>query len=524
MEEDYDYDEDQFLEYDADWIFVEDEYGLADELAESQVPEPGYSGTNAEIALESFDYDIYNYWDDVDYLADDAYWDYEGKVLPGEESQNSGEKRKRGTPARASAASKRRKLSSKDGPRGAMPGRGQTDNIMFVSKDEQVRQALQRGPVLKRSKPVAFLGDWKRRYANVDGEVLVGQMPADMEKAAQAEDTAREQSPDQEIDVAAGPVAQEDEEGWEDEEEEDGSTAEGGADELPALDPDMLKQILRERMGDARLDGMDEGAFMDTISKMLAGGGDEDDVAGDLADSLLGQATEGGGNSALSDWLSGQGVSLDAQDEDETSSIATADLPRGGGQSGIPGSAAASQTSPLDSAIALESSQATSRDAVTPTNLRGKDGQESKPATGGRKKRPAKRVASDELKGEEPHINTNPTEEKQRNTADQKPKVEAPTPALSTRSKAVNSPASSKKNTRNNKKTSPDLQSQHELQDDARDDAANDPAPTTSIRKGKKRKAIDDGEVSQNETKGNRQAKQPATRRTRSAKAKPGGK
>ncbi|KAI7043901.1 hypothetical protein KC352_g46397, partial [Hortaea werneckii] len=72
MEEDYDYDEDQFLEYDGDWIFVEDEYGLADELAESQVPEPGYSGTNAEIALESFDYDIYNYWDDVDYLADDA--------------------------------------------------------------------------------------------------------------------------------------------------------------------------------------------------------------------------------------------------------------------------------------------------------------------------------------------------------------------------------------------------------------------------------------------------------------------
>ncbi|KAI7103789.1 hypothetical protein KC365_g4868 [Hortaea werneckii] len=522
MEEDYDYDEDQFLEYDADWIFVEDEYGLADELAESQVPEPGYSGTNAEIALESFDYDIYNYWDDVDYLADDAYWDSEGKVLPGEESQNSGEKRKRGTPARASAASKRRKLSSKDGLGGAMPGRSQRDNVMFVSKDEQVRLALQRGPVLKRSKPVAFLGDWKRRYANVDGEVLVGQMPADMEKAAQAEDTARGQSPDQKIDVAAGQVAQEDEEGWED--EEDASTAEGGADELPALDPDMLKQILRQRMGDAGLDGVDEGAFMDTISKMLAGGGDEDDVAGDLADNLLGQATEGGGNSALSDWLSGQGVSLDAPDENETSSIATADLPRGGNQFDIPGSAAASRTSPLDSAIALESSQATSRDAMTPTNSRGKDAQGSKPATGGRKKRPAKQVAFDELKGEEPQINTNPTEEKQRNTADQKPKDEAPTPARSTRSKAVNSPASSKKNTRNNKKTSPDLQLQHELQDDARDSAANDPAPTTSTRTGKKRKATDEDEVSQKGSKDKRQAKEPATRRTRSARAKSGGK
>ena len=397
------------------------------------------------------------------------------------------------------------------------------DNVMFVSKDEQVRLALQRGPVLKSSKPVAFLGDWKRRYANVDGEVLVGQMPADMKKAAQAEDTAREQTPEQEIDVAAGSNSQEDEEGWEDEEEDDGSTAEDGAGELPALDPDMLKQILRQRMGDAGLDGMDEGAFMDTISKMLAGGSDEDDVAGDLADSLLGQATEGGGNSALSDWLSGQGVSLDATEEDEASSNAEADLSHGGGQSGVAGSAAASQTGPLDSAIALESSQA-SRDAVTPANSRAKDAQGSKPAAGGRKKRPAKQVTSDEPTGEESQMNTTPTEEKQQNLTDQKSKDEAPTPARSTRSKAVNSPASSKKNTRGNKTSSADLQLQLELQDDARGSAAKGPAPTTSTRTGKKRKATDDDEVSQKESKSNRQAKEPATRKTRSARAKSGGK
>ncbi|RMZ05179.1 hypothetical protein D0860_06061 [Hortaea werneckii] len=523
MEEDYDYDEDQFLEYDGDWIFVEDEYGLADELAESQVPEPGYSGTNAEIALESFDYDIYNYWDDVDYLADDAYWDYEGKVSPGEESQGSGQKRKRGTPARTSAASKRRKVSGKDVAESVVPGRGQMDNVMFVSREEQVRLALQRGPALKRSKPVAFLGDWRKRYANVDGEVLVGQMPADMEKAAQAGDATRGQSPDQEIASAAGPGSQEDEEGWGDEEEENASTAGDAIEGLPSLDPDMLKQILRQRMGDAGLDGMDEGAFMDTISKMLAGGSDEDDVAGDLANNLLGQATEGGGNSAFSDWLSGQGVSLDAAEEDGTSSNAEAGVSHGDGQCSIPGSAAAPRTSPLDSAIALESSQA-SRDTVTPTNSRAKDAQSSKGTVGGRKKRPAKQVAFDDSSVEEPKINTESTEEKRRDDREEAPKNEAPTPARSTRSKAVNSLAPSKKSTRSNDKANPELQLQNELQDDARDNAANDPAPTTSAGKGRKRKAADDGEVSQNDSKGNRQAKEPATRRTRSARAKTGGK
>ncbi|KAI6859783.1 hypothetical protein KC343_g13403 [Hortaea werneckii] len=523
MEEDYDYDDDQFLEYDGDWIFVEDEYGLADELAESQVPEPGYSGTNAEIALESFDYDIYNYWDDVDYLADDAYWDYEGKVSPGEDSQSTGQKRKRATPARGSAASKRRKVSGKDVAEGAVPGRGQMDNVMFVSREEQVRLALQRGPVLKRSKPVAFLGDWRKRYANVDGEVLVGQMPADMEKAAQAGDATRGQSPDQEIASAAVPGSQEDEEGWEDEEEENASTAGDAVEGFPSLDPDMLKQILRQRMGDAGLDGIDEGAFMDTISKMLAGGSDEDDVAGDLANNLLGQATEGGGNSAFSDWLSGQGVSLDAAEEDETSSNAEASISHGDGQSSIPGSATASQTSPLDSAIALESSQA-SRDAVTPTNSRAKDAQSSKGTVGGRKKRPAKQVAFDDSSVGEPKINIESTEEKWRDDGKEAPKSEAPTPARSTRSKAVSSPAPSKKSTRSNEKANPGQQLQHELQDDARDSAANDPAPTTSTEKGRKRKAADDDELSQNNNKGNRKAKEPATRRTRSARAKNGGK
>ncbi|KAI7502466.1 hypothetical protein KC347_g8951 [Hortaea werneckii] len=522
MEEDYDYDEDQFLEYDGDWIFVEDEYGLADELAESQVPEPGYSGTNAEIALESFDYDIYNYWDDVDYLADDAYWDCEGKVSRGEESQSSGQKRRRGTPARASAASKRRKLSGKDVAAGAMPGRSQMDNVMFVNKEEQVRLALQRGPVVKRSKPVAFLGDWRKRYANVDGEVQVGQMPADMEKAAQAEDATGGQTSDQEVVSAGGPGSQEDEEGWEDEEEENASTAGDAGEGLPSLDPDMLKQILRQRMGDAGLDGMDEGAFMDTISKMLAGGSDEDDVAGDLANNLLGQATEEGGNSALSDWLSGQGVSLDAAEEDETSSNAEADISHGGGQSSVPGSVAASRTSPLDSAIALESSQA-SRDTVTPSNSRTKDAQRSNGTVGGRKKRPAKQVAFDEPSGEESQINLQSTEEKRQDTTAEPLTNEAPTPARSTRSKATNSPASSKKSSRNNDKANPNLQLQHELQDNARDYAANDPARTSSTRNGKKRKATDDDEVSRDESKGNRQVKEPATRRTRSARAKAGG-
>ncbi len=45
-----------------------------DELAETQIPSPGYSGAHDELALDALDYDVYEYFGDLEY-GSDSYWD-----------------------------------------------------------------------------------------------------------------------------------------------------------------------------------------------------------------------------------------------------------------------------------------------------------------------------------------------------------------------------------------------------------------------------------------------------------------
>jgi hypothetical protein len=89
------------------------------------------------------------------------------------------------------------------------------------------------------------------------------------------------------------------------------------------IDPDMLKSILREKLGQAGLGGLDESAFMETISKLMSG---DENAADGLASSLLGNMSRDAGGGALSGWLTGQGVSLEDDDEqaDDDASSATA--------------------------------------------------------------------------------------------------------------------------------------------------------------------------------------------------------
>lgn len=65
-------------------------YFLQDELAETQVPSPGYTGVYDEIAMEGFEYDVYEYFGELEY-GSDSYWDARMKHL---ESVGLGGKRK----------------------------------------------------------------------------------------------------------------------------------------------------------------------------------------------------------------------------------------------------------------------------------------------------------------------------------------------------------------------------------------------------------------------------------------------
>ncbi|KAK0279774.1 hypothetical protein LTR35_008497 [Friedmanniomyces endolithicus] len=197
MGDEYEYDDG--FDDDDGFLYVEDEYGFVDELAETQIPDPGYSGTNYELEREtmSWDWDDYPFWDELEYV-DDAYWESEGQP-PGRQQQGAGtvgQKRKRAAGTVFNAGEKRRKVSALKGVVGRGELDGVVDPVVYKTHSERVvfpPPALVAG----RGKVYALVPDWKTRFADEDGLVKTAGMPADMRKAAEAkeEDTPSKQPP-----------------------------------------------------------------------------------------------------------------------------------------------------------------------------------------------------------------------------------------------------------------------------------------------------------------------------------------
>ncbi|KAF2764333.1 hypothetical protein EJ03DRAFT_33223 [Teratosphaeria nubilosa] len=482
---DADYDGDEMTGFDdeLDWLYVEDEYSLADELAETQVAEPGYAGTNHELSIEEFEYDLYAYYDDLEY-GDDSYWEY-GIRQDISQLETAGQKRKRGAPDKTAVMNKRRKVLGTPAIKLTAAGAEQPDTVVYMSQQERSRPRTP--PLLEKRAGCAFLGDWRRRFAGKDGIIHTGEMPVDMQKAAEAQDDGTPVKHRQEV---PGEVMEDEEDGWED--EEDG---EDGEVDLSALDPDILKQALKQKLKDAGLEGSDEGAFMDTLRRMLAG--DEDAAAGELANTLLGQAAEGEGEGAFSGWLSQQGVSLDRKEDDEASSVA----PDEAAEMSRFGKVKKKQQSSADSAVSgLECSQAmTNEMAVRAASPESKQ----------------KVAAAASL--EEPSDATSQEDE----AMPRQPGVDDGASTVANRvgrRKAVTSYLAKKNVTDSSgTKASPSKQLQEELQDDVEShQAAEQSEKSTRKRKAGAREEFE-------ESKEQRAAKEPATRSTRSAKSKMSG-
>ncbi|KAK0319792.1 hypothetical protein LTR82_009127 [Friedmanniomyces endolithicus] len=310
MGDEYEYDDG--FDDDDGFLYVEDEYGFVDELAETQIPDPGYSGTNSELEREtmSWDWDDYPFWDELEYV-DDAYWELEGP-RPGLQQQNAGmvgQKRKRAMVV-AKAGEKRRKVSALKG----VAGRGEMGDVVdaVVYKTHAERRVIPPSALVSgRGKVYALLPDWKTRFADQDGLVKASGMPADMRKAAEAKE---EDTPSRHAQQMA--VLDEGEEVAEGE-DQDPLEEEEGIDGPAAPDPELLKAILKQRLGEAGLDGVDEEAFMASIGKLLAGEATNGDSVTNLTDLLLGKAAE---NSAVTGFLSRQRISLgsaETEEEDE---------------------------------------------------------------------------------------------------------------------------------------------------------------------------------------------------------------
>jgi hypothetical protein len=254
---------------------------MQDELAETQIAEPGYAGTNYEINVAGYEFELFDYWNDLEYV-DNAYWD--GVSVPSRELDPH-EKRLFGS-------ARGKKLRAKD--TSGLSSRGY-DPISFRSRTERDHYVAKNLKTITSRTPVyALFPDWRVRLTNEPerrqpGSTTLPVLPevADAESADGA---------DSEME-------------YEEEDEEEDET-DGGLQ----IDPEMLKAILKDKLGQAGLDGLDEGAFMETISKLMSG----DDTAADgLADSLLGNLSNESGGGALSSWLTGQGVSLDDGEEED---------------------------------------------------------------------------------------------------------------------------------------------------------------------------------------------------------------
>lgn len=247
--------------------------------------------------MDDYDYDDLCYWDDVEY-GNDEYWD-------GNIDAQGGQSRKQNRTKSEVHTHKRRKISVKD---------TEGDNVRFKSMSGRLRQWKAPKPVSAERTSFALLPDWRARLADASGTSDDKEMPEDMLKAATAgpEDDA---TTGKTLRIT-GPLGNGDEDGGDE-------NAEDMMSELASLDPQVLKAILKEKLGAAGLEGMHESAFLQTISEMLSGGSGADDTVAELANSLLGQAADGH-DTALSGWLSQQGVSLDAEeraDDDDGDSM-----------------------------------------------------------------------------------------------------------------------------------------------------------------------------------------------------------
>jgi hypothetical protein len=266
-----------------------------DELAETQVPSPGYAGVNDEIANESFEYDVYEYFGELEY-GSDSYWDARIKHLA---AVRAGEKRKSGVDEDEAAVLKKRR---KDG------GLEARDNVVFIPFEERVAPLP---PKVCEEEQFALLADWKERFPegiNDGSPTRKGkQMPADMRKAAEAEDEEDEEEDRDGEDL----VADENEMDVDSDEYEDEDEGDTGA----GPDQDVIMQVLRQKLADSGLGDVDESVFKDAIAKMLSGEGDSEDALGGLTSLLLGQ--KDGGGKAFEGFLAGQGVDVHRQEEAE---------------------------------------------------------------------------------------------------------------------------------------------------------------------------------------------------------------
>lgn len=289
--DDFDDDFDEGVYYDDDYVYVDDSFDLADELAENVIPDPPLIDRKEE---DWDEFDSYDYWMDIEYNTDE-YYDTLLEQTGGETHLRAGQKRRRAVGVQAEGRSpKRRKDAAARAKHADTPGLCEITPVLWLSFAETHPLSDVLKPYdTKPSAPYALFSDWQQRFKKASGFRVA-------------------------IEAHGDDVADTDE-GFEEgvgDEEEDGDDDNEG--EL-RLDPQQLMAILQHKLSSSGMDAAQQAKFTETIMSSLSKGGGEglDEMLAELTDCILDQATDGGPESGAARWLSQQGVTFGEDAEDQ---------------------------------------------------------------------------------------------------------------------------------------------------------------------------------------------------------------
>jgi hypothetical protein len=242
-----------------------------------------------------------NYWDDLNYNGD-GYDDYEVR------------KKRKVAVKKPSRSRKRKSIGTEESPRKRLKTKfGVVDEttaiedippLLCMSFTERTVKFDSSGKVVSEfGDPVSLVPDWRERYKNINGFPKGG-------PSLKLEDVADdEEAADELYELEGFPKDVNDKvlrEGVGFPEGEDDAHEQM---EALHLDPEALKMALKEQLSAAglKVNGMDEQTLLQFAERMFAGGGDDaDDIAGELADDLLGRDEDEDRAGGLVDWVSKQ--------------------------------------------------------------------------------------------------------------------------------------------------------------------------------------------------------------------------
>ena len=246
------------------------------------------------------EYDNYNFWSEIEYGNGEIF---DQDIAP--QHHSTADKKKKSRADDIKDTIKKIRL------------RGIQDYPSVLWKSSHEAFSLHHNcPVYEKpQQPTALLPNWRQ---------LLKDRPAVFTTSYMAIHSAKNDEEEAEWEDMSEDDAESDQDDDDNDDEEEGQDEDGEESMgLQDIDPEMLKSALAARLSASGMTGKDQSAMMEAMMQMLAGGGGAgiEDLLESLTSNMVSQVTEEGGNSSMGQWLSGQGVSLEEEnDEDESDS------------------------------------------------------------------------------------------------------------------------------------------------------------------------------------------------------------